>query len=85
MRLAEGNSVYEGLVEVCIEEKWSLVCSDGWSVADTNVTCQQLGHQSNECNTELHCNGMAKRLLSSITFLMFVRLLFKFILQCAYC
>ena len=66
VRLAEGNSVYEGLVEVCIEEKWSLVCSDGWSVADTNVTCQQLGHHSNGCKTELHCNGMTKRLLSII-------------------
>ena len=51
MRLAEGSSVYEGLVEVCIGQRWGSVCSDGWSVADTNVTCRQLGHPSNGCKT----------------------------------
>ena len=47
MRLAEGNSVYEGLVEVCLGERWGSVCSDGWTAADANVTCRQLGHPSN--------------------------------------
>ena len=55
MRLAEGSSVYEGLVEVCIGQRWSLVCSDGWSVADANVTCRQLGHPSNGCKTLAMC------------------------------
>ena len=57
--------MYEGLVEVCIEQKWGSVCSDGWSVADTNVTCRQLGHPSNGCKAKLHCSGITQSAVAS--------------------
>ena len=43
-----GVSEFEGVVEVCLQQRWGSVCSDGWSVADANVTCQQLGYSSEE-------------------------------------
>ena len=47
MRL-NGPSEFEGVVEVCLQQRWGSVCSDGWSVADANVTCQQLGYSSGD-------------------------------------
>ena len=41
-----GLSEIEGVVEVCLHQRWGSVCSDGWSVADANVACQQLGFSS---------------------------------------
>ena len=33
-----------GRVEICIHEVWGSVCDDGWSRADANVACGQLGY-----------------------------------------
>ena len=44
VRLVDGTEDYEGRVEVCIEEIWSTVCDNGWSLNDANVVCQQLGY-----------------------------------------
>jgi hypothetical protein len=34
----------EGRVEICINETWSTICDNGWSINDANVVCQQLGY-----------------------------------------
>ena len=44
IRLVDGSGPYEGRVEVCINEAWGTVCSNGWSNTDANVVCKQLGH-----------------------------------------
>ena len=49
-----GLSEFEGVVEVCLQQRWGSVCSDGWSVADANVTCQQLGYSSDDGIIVLH-------------------------------
>ena len=61
MRL-NGLSEFEGVVEVCLHQRWGSVCSDGWSVADANVTCQQLGYSSDDgislhFTLDLHATG----------------------------
>ena len=46
MRLVGGKSAYEGRVEVCLSQRWGSVCGDGWSLADSQVVCRELGHPS---------------------------------------
>ena len=53
IRLVDGNTLYEGRVEVCINGAWGTVCSSTynswwsnyrWSTTDSKVVCRQLGH-----------------------------------------
>ena len=39
-----GDTEYEGLLEVCFNQRWGTVNGDGWSSVDTQVVCQQLGY-----------------------------------------
>ena len=32
-----------GRIEICINNQWSAICSQGWSDLDAIVTCRQLG------------------------------------------
>ena len=50
MRVVGDDSEYEGKLEVCFNQRWGTVNGDGWSSVDTQVTCRQLGYDSNgEC------------------------------------
>ena len=42
IRLAHGNSSYEGRVEVCVEGVWGTVCDEQWTTRDAEVICNQL-------------------------------------------
>ena len=44
-RLVGGTEVYEGRVEVCINNNWGSVCRYSWSNNENKVLCKQLGHQ----------------------------------------
>ena len=43
IRLVGGASVYEGHVEICINNQWGTVCDDVWGTSDAQVVCSQLG------------------------------------------
>ncbi|XP_075034556.1 lysyl oxidase homolog 3 isoform X2 [Mixophyes fleayi] len=47
IRLAGGRSLHEGRVEVLWgprgEERWGLICGNGWGTKEAAVVCQQLG------------------------------------------
>ena len=45
IRLVNGNSAYEGRVEVFIDGAWGTVCDDGFGRKDAEVACRQLGFQ----------------------------------------
>ena len=45
IRLVGGTEVYEGRLEVCVNQVWGTVCSLSWGSTDTKVACRQLGHQ----------------------------------------
>uniref|UniRef100_A0A1X7UCA1 SRCR domain-containing protein n=1 Tax=Amphimedon queenslandica TaxID=400682 RepID=A0A1X7UCA1_AMPQE len=44
VRLVGGSNVYEGRVEVCVNNAWSTVCtSSGWNRQAANVVCKKVG------------------------------------------
>ena len=46
LRLVGSLSVFEGRVEVCVNNAWGTVCDDGWDTNNANVACGQLGFLS---------------------------------------
>ena len=51
LRLAGGNVINEGRIEICINNVWGTICDDYWSDTDANVACRMLGYsgQSKYC------------------------------------
>ena len=46
IRLAGGSNDMEGRVEVCNNNEWGTVCSQGWDINDARVACWQAGFSS---------------------------------------
>ena len=46
VQLVGGSNLYDGLVEVCVNNSWGTVCGDGWDSYDAQVTCRQLGYST---------------------------------------
>ena len=44
IRLVDGSGPHEGRLEVCVNEAWGTVCSNGWDNTDSNIVCNQLGY-----------------------------------------
>ena len=40
----EGESEWEGRLEVCLSQRWGTVSSDGWSHTNTHVICNDFGY-----------------------------------------
>nr|XP_057937223.1 neurotrypsin isoform X1 [Doryrhamphus excisus] len=47
-RLLGGTRSYEGRLEVFYRGQWGTVCDDGWTDANTQVVCRQLGYRSGQ-------------------------------------
>ena len=44
LRLAGGNIITEGRVEICVDSVWGTVCIDSWGNSDATVVCRQLDY-----------------------------------------
>ena len=43
VRLVEGETAVDGIVQLCHEEDWGTVCANGWDNTDASVVCRQVG------------------------------------------
>ncbi|XP_071804223.1 scavenger receptor cysteine-rich domain-containing protein DMBT1-like isoform X2 [Asterias amurensis] len=46
IRLVNGNTPYEGRVEIYHKCYWGTICSRGWTLQEADVICRQLGYPS---------------------------------------
>ena len=46
VRLVNGASANEGLVEICYNLEYGTVCDDFWDELEAKVVCRQLGYTS---------------------------------------
>lgn len=44
MRLVQGETAVDGIVQLCRNQDWGTVCSNGWDDTDAGVVCKQLGY-----------------------------------------
>ena len=48
VRLIDGQTIFDGQVEICLNGLWVPVCDDMWTNRDAEVVCRQLGHNGCE-------------------------------------
>ena len=44
IRLVDGDTEYEGRVEMCYSGVWGSICPSSWDSSDAKVVCRQLGY-----------------------------------------
>ena len=46
IRLVDGETEWEGRLEVCFNQRWRTVGGEAWDTTETDVVCRELEYQS---------------------------------------
>ena len=57
VRLSEGETEWEGRLEVCFSRRWGTVGSEGWSQVNTEIVCNDLGYEPDMGKFKNKING----------------------------
>ena len=79
IRLVNGSSEYDGLLEVCYLNRWGTICGDFFGDLDAQVACRQLGLNTNQASAQfafgygifillenVQCRGVEERLVDCV-------------------
>ena len=53
LRLSEGETEWEGRVEVCLGQRWGTIGNDGWTEVNSYVICNALGYDFTGMHTQV--------------------------------
>ena len=53
IRLVNGSTEYDGLLEVCYLNQWGTICGDFFGDLDAQVACRQLGLNTDQASAQL--------------------------------
>ena len=48
VRLVDGETPYDGRVEICVNDHWVSICMENWNDRHAAVVCRQLGHNASK-------------------------------------
>ena len=51
----EGETEWKGRLEICLNQRWGTVSSDGWTVAGVQVVCKDLGYEITSSDSMYAC------------------------------
>ena len=53
LRLVEGETEWDGRLEVCLSQRWGTVGNDGWTEVNRQVVCNALGYDFTGMHTQV--------------------------------
>ena len=46
VRITGGSTSTSGVVEVCVNSTWGVICANIWNTMEASIVCHQLGYQN---------------------------------------
>ena len=69
--LVDGQNIKEGIVLLCSDGEWYLVCGDRWSDTEAGVVCSTLGYSAKGSQGAIYLKHIVKLLISVLINLLY--------------